>query len=126
MSISFTQLSSSKLSSSQADDFSNYLRAYWKLRVDVWFDCFKSHPEQCDCCDCFNRCYEFFEWSGPGRCHDEECDCDYCMPANSKFCTCEECIPDIVEFDAIGEVPLVPGPHSDLCKCVQCGNEADS
>ncbi len=132
MSASLTQPSAPRLNS-QSDPRPNSqsetkmmedLRVYWKWRVDVWFDVFKQHPEKCDCCDCFNRCCDFFEWRGPGRCHGEDCDCDYCIPASSTFCACEECIPDIVAFDEIGEVPLVPVPHSDLCKCVRCEEES--
>jgi hypothetical protein len=104
--------SDSRPNSQSEKKMTDDLREYWKLRVDVWFDVFKGHSEKCECEDCFQRFCEFFEWRGPGYCHGDECDCDYCMPASSTFCACAECIPDIVEFDKIGEVPFVPVPCS--------------
>ncbi len=139
MSTPISQLSSSQLPSSQLTalrppapqltalrpsdhNTQAYLRKYWQWRIDLWFDVYKGHPEKCECEDCFNRFCEFFEWSRPAF-HEEFCDCDFCIPASSTFCVCAECIPDIVEFDKIGEIPFVPGPHSDLCKCFQCVEE---
>ncbi len=107
------------------NDTEKYLRNYWKLRTDVWFDIFKSHPENCSCSDCYRRQCDFFDWSGPGP-HPEFCDCDYCIPANSSFCTCEECIPDIIEFDMNGKVPLVQPSHSERCKCDWCEGKCET
>ncbi len=123
MNISIDQVSESRIQTNKKTE--DFLRNYWKLRTDIWFDVFKPHREDCTCCYCSDSYFEFFDWRFPGP-HSEFCDCDFCMPSGSPFCACEECIPDIIAFDMIGQVPLVQPPHSEHCECYWCKQKSET
>jgi hypothetical protein len=93
-------------------------REYLRLRGGVWYDVIKPHNGECECKLCREAYEKFRNWSMPGP-HPKDCDCDFCLPAFS-FCTCTECIPDIMAFDLQGDLPLCCPPHSRFCTCGIC------